>query len=356
MILGAPDVVRAQVWLGGQEFELREFAVPELAPGEALVAVDLATICGSDLHTVSGRRPGAHPGILGHEVVGHVVAVADEAPAGVDGVALQVGDRVVWSVTSACGTCDRCAAGRSAKCRALLKTGHEPLDGPWPLSGGHASHVHLRAGTAAVRVPSEIPDASAAMAACALATACACVEAAAGPGLGGARVLVVGAGMLGLCAAALARSAGAVSVAVAELDPERAHRARELGADTVITPPATPEGGVDVAIELSGHPDGVALAIGALDVGGRAALAGSVTPGAPVPIDPERVVRRHLGIVGVHNYEPRHLAAAVDFLAESGAAYDWPGLVADPVALDDLPAAFASPVGGILRRSITPAS
>lgn len=355
--------IRAQVWLGGDRFELQEFEAPELAPGEALVAVDLATVCGSDVHTVTGRRPGAHPSILGHEAVGRVVATHPEAPTYVDGRVVAVGDRLVWGVTAACGACDRCAAGRTAKCRHLLKTGHEPLDGPWALSGGYASHLVLRPGLALVPVPEVVPDGPAAMAACALATVMACLDARVAGELAGRRVLVVGAGMLGLCACAVAAQAGAASVAVLDPASERVEQAHRYGADrswgatdsapSAPSPDTSADALVDVAVELSGHPAGVAAAVDALDIGGRAVLAGSVAPTPAQAFDPERIVRRHLSLIGVHNYEPRHLQEAIDFLAGPGAGYPWGDLIAEPTPLDALPHGMLA-TGTVLRRSVTP--
>ncbi|SVB71035.1 uncharacterized protein METZ01_LOCUS223889, partial [marine metagenome] len=53
---------------------MQEFPLPDsLAPGEVLVALRLATVCGSDLHTIEGRRSEPTPAILGHEGVGEVV-------------------------------------------------------------------------------------------------------------------------------------------------------------------------------------------------------------------------------------------------------------------------------------------
>ena len=60
----------AQVWTGGSDFELRAFDRTQLAPGESLIRLTAATVCGSDRHTVSGRRSGACPSVLGHEGVG----------------------------------------------------------------------------------------------------------------------------------------------------------------------------------------------------------------------------------------------------------------------------------------------
>ncbi len=347
--------IRALIWLGGPDFEERVLDAPALRPGEALVRIDLATICGSDVHTVTGRRPGAHPGILGHEAVGHVAQVHPVAPRCVDGSAVAVGDRIVWSVTAACGDCDRCRAGRTAKCRHLLKTGHEPLDGPWPLSGGYATHLHLRAGLAVARVPRSVADGPAAMSACALATVMACLDLdTAGP-IAGRRVLIVGAGMLGLGACAVAARRGAAQVHVLDPAAERAEAARRFGADTTSTvaPDAGAEGGVDLAVEMSGSLDGVRAALAALDVGGCAVLAGSVAPRGTVTLDPERVVRRHQKITGVHNYEPRHLAEAVDFLVGEGSGDPWTDVIAAPVTLAELPAALRRP-SRHLRKSVAP--
>ena len=158
----APRVTTAAVWVG-TGVELQKVEVPDLTDGDTLVRVRLATVCGSDLHTVSGRRDAPCPSVLGHEAVGEVVALGDHNQ-------LRVGDRVVWSVTVACGQCDRCGSGRTAKCHTVRKVGHEPFDGDWPLSGAYAEHIVLPRGIAVVRVPDTMPDAVAAPAACATAT------------------------------------------------------------------------------------------------------------------------------------------------------------------------------------------
>ncbi|MGH3587901.1 MAG: alcohol dehydrogenase catalytic domain-containing protein, partial [Pseudonocardia sp.] len=66
---------RAAIWWGVEKgFTVEPQPLPDLRPGEALVAVELATICGSDLHTIAGDRPTPLPTVLGHEAVGTVVA------------------------------------------------------------------------------------------------------------------------------------------------------------------------------------------------------------------------------------------------------------------------------------------
>ena len=344
--------VQAQVWLGNRDFSLREFDMPNPGPGEAVAAVDFATVCGSDVHTVHGRRSGPYPGILGHEAVGRIVSLG--ADGGVDqaGAALAVGDRVVWSVTAACRECDRCRAGHSAKCRKLLKTGHEPLSGPWPLSGGYATHIVLHRGLTLVRVPDTVPDPAAAMSACALATVMACLEAAGD--LAGRRVLVSGVGMLGLCACAVASERGASWVEARDPNPQRRALACRFGADRGVDPAHADTGVVtDVVIELSGLPAAVSTALNSVDIGGRVVLAGSVAPRGTVPVDPEHLVRSLITIVGVHNYEPRHLAAAIDFLTATN-RYDFTPVIAEPASLADLPPELTDAGGAVLRRAVRP--
>lgn len=333
-----PGVTRAAVWTGGSHVEVRHVEIPHLGVGEMLVRIDLATVCGSDLHTVTGRRAGACPSVLGHEAVGTVVAVGADA-------SVAAGERVIWSVTVACGHCARCLAGRSAKCLSVRKVGHESFDGDWSLSGSYAEHTVLPWGTAVTVVPARIPDSVAAPAACATATVMATLEAAGD--VAAQRVLVIGAGMLGVSAVAAFADAGA-QVSVADPDPVRVQIAREFGAAV------DSGGGLDVAVDFSGAAEPIGGALGRLDIGGRLVLAGSVMPGPAVPMDPEAVVRRWLMISGVHNYEPRHLDAAVSLLDRTLDVYPWESLVAAPMTLDDIGQAFLRPDPGLLRLSIKP--
>lgn len=336
--------VLAQVWNGAstsehQGFERRAFERPALAPGETLVRVTTTTVCGSDRHTVSGRRPGACPSVLGHEGVGLV----EESAAG-----LEPGTRVVWAVTSVCRECEHCRRGLTAKCRTVAKVGHESADGDWPLSGTYATHIHLPTGVAVVPVPDHVPDAVASTAGCAVATVMAVLEAAGQ--LDERTVLVTGIGMLGLVAVAGARARGAARVVVVDPSPQRVALALAAGADAEHHP-GTAE--VDVALELSGATSGVEGCLRDLAIGGVAVLAGSVTPGPEVSVDPEWVVRGWRTLTGVHNYEPRHLRQAVDFLAAEGASLPWNDVLAGPIPLDDLAAEFADPSPG-LRTVVLP--
>ncbi|GAB2476553.1 alcohol dehydrogenase catalytic domain-containing protein [Promicromonospora xylanilytica] len=357
-----PTTTQVALWEGGDAVRLVDVPLPAPGPGEVLVRIRLTTVCGSDRHTVSGRRAAPVPSVLGHEAVGDVVATGpddtthDETTRNADARRLVPGDRVVWGVTVACGACDRCAAGRSAKCRSVRKVGHEGFASAWPLSGTYARHILLPAGAAVVRVPAGLPDELASPAGCATATVMATLEAA-GP-LAGRRVLVSGAGMLGITAVAAARAAGAAQVLVTDPDRERLDLALRFGATSAhdVDGPdgAAPLGPVDVAIELSGASPAVTRCLDSLDVGGRLVLAGSVAPAAPVPLDAERVVRGWLTVTGVHNYEPRHLDAGLELLARTRDTVPWHELVSPAVGLSQVGSLLTGPAGTAPRAAVVP--
>ena len=86
----------AMVWMQpGQKHEAIAVPCVTLAPGDALVEVELAAICGSDVHTTLGHRSAPVPLVLGHEQVGRIVAMGEGAVAST-GAPLVLGQRVVW--------------------------------------------------------------------------------------------------------------------------------------------------------------------------------------------------------------------------------------------------------------------
>ena len=341
-----------------------------LSPGEALVEVELATICPSDVRTVRGERVAHAPLVLGHEQVGRVVAVGDGVRRA-DGVPLELGDRVVWSVTVSCGECDRCTRGVPQQCRSLAKYGHERVHRGWELSGGFATHVQLRVGTDIVRVSEDVPSRVLAPASCATATAVAALDAAsARVDLDGALVLVTGAGLIGLTVAAMAVEAGA-EVIVSDPDASRRAFARGLGAVAVdpaarstsperldMTLAAFERRGLPevlAAVETSGAPSAVRTTIGSLGVGGVGVLVGSVAPGSEVCLDPESLVRRLATIAAVHDYTGAQLSRAVAFLERSWRRVPFDELVGATHPLAELDDALAeAATGRYVRVGVAP--
>lgn len=304
----------------GKPLTAVEVPLPEPGDGEVLVAVRCCTLCGSDLHTLSGRRSAGAAMVLGHEVVGDVVAVGNGARA-------SLGQRVVWALAVPCGSCRACERGEPEYCTARFKYGHAPFESA-PLSGGLGGHVLLVSGTAIERVPVGLDDTVAATSMCAGATAAAALRHA-GP-IEGRRVLVLGTGLLGLTGAAFARAAGATEVVAVDRIQARAERALEFGATKSLVADdgvdgalaAIAPGGFDVALEFTGASPAAATALRALAIGGRLVLVGAVAPAPPIEVEPEDIVRRRLSLIGVHNYTPPDLRTALRLLAESDAPFE----------------------------------
>ncbi|MFO0907174.1 MAG: alcohol dehydrogenase catalytic domain-containing protein [Isosphaeraceae bacterium] len=339
----------------------REFSLPAPSGSEILVEVVACTLCGSDLHSLHGRRTVPTPTILGHEILGRIIEFGPEATRrDAAGRPLRPGDRVTWGVVAHCGQCFYCRRELSQKCERQVKYGHEAIRPRFALTGGLAEHCLLASGTSVLRIPDNLPDAVACPANCATATVAAAIEAAGS--IEGRWVLVMGAGMLGVTAMAWARTLGAEAVIACDRVADRCDLSRHFGVTQVVSPEElsavtleiTRGHGVDVILEMTGEPESIEAALPLLRLGGRLVLVGSVAPTRPVSLFPEQVVRRCLTLRGIHNYGPVHLQAALDFL-ETSSPFPFESLVSpwQPLnAVDRLVAAPLAPVH--LRLGIRP--
>jgi putative phosphonate catabolism associated alcohol dehydrogenase len=320
----------------GKPFEIVERSLEfQLGDGQCLVEVVLATICGSDLHTVDGRRREPVPCVLGHEGVGRVVAVGPGREAGL------VGRRVTWTLADSCGACRPCRDwSLPQKCERLFKYGHASLDEGTGLHGTYASHVVLRAGTTIFPLPDAVTDKMAAPANCALATMVAATEPLCD---GGETAVIQGAGLLGLFGCSLLREKGWKRVVVVDRIPARLALVPAFGGEPALNSARglLATGSVDAVIEAAGRAEVIAEGIELLRPGGRYQLVGLVHPDSRLDLTGETIIRKCLTIQGTHNYAPRHLGAAVEFLKNRGQSLPWERLVSPPFPLESLESALA---------------
>ena len=347
-----PATSRAAVFSEvGKPLQIEHFDLPKhLEPGAVLCKVRMSTICGSDLHTILGRRQEPAPLILGHEILGEIVGIGEQSDVphlNGNQKPLKVGDRVTWSIMASCGKCFYCCKSLPQKCMHLVKYGHSCCrDAPY-LTGGYAEHIHLMPGTAVYRVPDALSDEIATPANCALSTmvnALETIRVAAGD-----TVLIQGAGMLGLNMIALCKEAGAAKVIVTDISPDRLASASRFGADACFnSSECTTEEltasirslsgghGVDVAVEVCGNQSVVDQAVKSLRIGGRYLIAGLVTPGSHLDIDGNQLARNYLTVKGIHNYHPDHLSKALDFLEKHSHKYPYADLVGARFPLNEI--------------------
>lgn len=318
----------------GRPFRLEQIKLPKtLADDEALIEISLATICGSDIHTVEGRRNEPTPAVLGHEGVGRVVAAGP-------GRTWMLGSRVTWTSASSCGQCAACSDyGLPQKCPDVFKYGHAPIADGCGLHGTYATHLLVRAGTTLIPLPGHVADIAAAPANCALATMAAVTEQLPR----NTRVAVIqGAGLLGLLGCALLRHAGVPRVVVVDPNEARLTAVPSFGgvpAHGAALVPLRP-GEADVVIEVAGNPAAVPEGLKLLRPGGHYLLAGMVHPDSAISVTGEELIRRCITLRGFHNYAPRHLHAAVEFLSRNP-SIPWETLVSPAFPLSRIDEAFS---------------
>lgn len=324
-------IIRAAIFDGaGQPFRVAELPLPaQLEKGVVLVEIALATICGSDLHTCAGRRKQATPCVLGHEGVGRVIAVGETREAWLN-------KRVTWSSADSCGQCKACIEwDLPQKCERVFKYGHVRVDKESVLHGTYASHMLVRGGTHLVEVPDRISDGVAASMNCSLATMANVTEHLPVP----CRVAVVqGAGLLGLHGCALLRDAGVERVMLVDHDESRLAGARQFGGEPVKSHEIM-SASVDLVIEVAGAPSVIGEGLRMLRPGGHYHIAGMVHPDSAISVTGEAIIRGCVVVRGFHNYAPRHLERAVEFLSKS--LLPWENLVSHPLPLERIEDAIA---------------
>ena len=282
--------MRALVVRGPGAAAVTDLPDPVPGPGEVLIEVAAAGICGSDLELLDGRRPAAYvryPVVPGHEWAGRVLAAGPE----VDGLA--PGDPVVAEGLRACGVCDRCAEGRTNLCAAgYAETG-------FTHPGALAERLVVPAGLVH-RLPQGRPVEPAALLEPVACVASGLLET--GMPLPGARVAVVGDGPVGLLALLLLRAASPAELALVGGRPARSALGPGCGATRVVAAAdrdalAGLAGRFDAVVEATNHPAGAATALALPRRGGWALLLGISGAGRPA-IDPDVVSLGQLRVQG----------------------------------------------------------
>ncbi len=300
----APSGMLACVVHGAHDLRVDTLPAPE--PGPGLVAIDVAYggVCGSDLHYVAhggiGDFPLREPMVLGHEVSGTVAALGEGRTAGVgEGGVPAVGAAVTVYPASPCGRCPECRDGRANVCRDTRYLGSSMR---YPhTQGGFAQRIVVRPDQV-VALPAGVDLRRGALAE-PLSVALHAVRRAGD--VRGKRVLVTGAGPIGALVVAVLRHEGAAQIVVSDLLDGALAISRAVGATATVRAddpddPHWPDE-VDIAIDASGSPHGVAAGAARLVRGGRLVLLGILPPGQ-TPFPGNLVVTRELEVVGAFRF------------------------------------------------------
>ena len=293
---------------------VRERDDPVVGPGDVLVRVAAAGLCGHDVAVMSRTlRRGVKPGvILGHEISGTVVETDDEV------TSVRMGDSVVSTLTAFCGSCERCLSGDDYRCLQARGIGHG-------VDGGFAELVALPADSV-IPVPEDIEPEQACLLSCPMGVA---VRAARDIAQirAGETVLVTGAGG-GLGAhAALASVAMGARVLALTTSSDKVAALEDLGLEAVhcddlpfseVVFALTEDYGADVVLDTVGSAT-FKQSLRSLSQGGRLVLMGEVT-GSKAEMSPAEIMFRNATVTGVTGASRRHAIHALEMLRSAALA------------------------------------
>ncbi|MET9634313.1 zinc-dependent alcohol dehydrogenase family protein [Lentzea sp. NPDC006480] len=266
--------MKALVYHGPGKRAWEDVPQPEIKdPTDAIVRVTAVTICGTDLHILSGDVPEVEPGrILGHEAVGIV------EQAGTSVTSVKPGDRVLISCITSCGRCRYCRVGSYGQCLG---------GGGWILGhttdGVQAEYVRVPfADTSTHLLPDDVTDTAAVVLADILPTSYE-VGVLNGRIKPADTVVIVGAGPIGLAAILTAQLYSPSHIVAVDLSTSRLDAAKQFGADVTASTAEEAERvvreltgglGADVAIEAVGVPQTFELCTKLVRPGGHVANVG----------------------------------------------------------------------------------
>jgi L-idonate 5-dehydrogenase len=282
---------------GARDLRAANLPKPVPGPGEVLVAMRRAGICGSDIHYYSHGQVGSfvpkRPFVLGHEFAGEIVEVGAGVPAA------RIGERVTVDPSMPCGSCDFCRGGRYNLCLAMRFYGSASCD---PHINGGFEEFILAPEANAFTVPDTLSWGEAAM----TEPLSVAVHAATRAGnLAGRSVLVTGGGTIGQLSALVARAFGARTVVLSDLLPGPRKVALDRGVDGVLDP-LSPDfaasadmlahGGFDVVIEAAGSAAALGQALEITRRGGTIVQVGTLPASVTLPLNV--VMARELTLAG----------------------------------------------------------
>ena len=320
------------------QLKIQTVSDPTPRPGEVIVAPGACGVCGTDLHILEGDFvPTPYPIVPGHEFAGTVITV------GPDVTDLREGDRVAVDPSLFCGACRFCSIGRGNLCQRWGAIGVT-------RNGACAEYVVAPASNC-YRLPGNMPFDHAALIE---PLACAVHGFDLLPRRHGEHYLVYGAGTMGLLVAQLARNAGAGSVSIVDIRPNRLELAQKLAGDHVATGADELDraGGWDVVIDCTGVVSAIEDGLTRVQRGGAFQQFGVAAADATAAFSPFKVYNDEITIIGsmavLHSF-----GRAVDLMARG--AVDAASMISHSLPFEQYSAAlelFRSGAG--LKIQVTP--
>ncbi len=298
------------------------------APGEVLLRVQFAGVCGTDLHIWRGEVPLPGPVGLGHEGVATIEELGKGVTTDFAGTPLRVGDRVCWTPIRACHRCYDCTvANEPSQCPYyvvdLFRIANEP-----PCIC-YSEYALLPPGMAFYRIPDDTPSDAVIAFGCAMPTVLGGLERIGGISLN-QTVAIQGCGPVGLAATLLARLSGAHKIIVLGAREPRLEMARRLGATATIDKAEvssaadrvalarelTDGRGAEVVIEATGAVSAFNEGLRIVARGGRYLIQGLWSTPGTVELEPRFLNNNNLRVHGNYGFLGRHIHAAIQIVSK----------------------------------------
>lgn len=351
--------MRGLVLAGVRDVEVRsDLPEPTITdPGDAVVLVHRAGLCGSDLHPWAGREPFL-PGVVpGHEAVGEVVATGEDVRA------VAVGDRVVVPFSTSCGSCPACARGLSARCERARLLGWGATDGSTVLHGTQAEAVRVPdAEGTLVAIPPDLDDGTGVLLADNVPTGWYAAERTGARA--GEAVAVLRCGTVGLCTVVALHAHGIGPVLASDPVRGRRDRAARLGARacspdelTEVVADTTGDQGVAAVVDAAGTAQSFATATTLVRPGGTVQVVAVPTSSA-LDLSPVAAYDRNLTVRFGRAPVRSLLPAVLDAVADGRLRIPTGHVLSEPpLPLDAGPAAYeraATPTDGVGKLTFDP--
>ena len=300
--------------------DVREVKIPGFGRSDVLVKVRIASICGTDLHIFEWDRWAQgriHPPLIpGHEFCGEVVAFGNEV------TSVKEGDFVSAEMHVACGKCVQCRTGEAHMCQNVKIIGVD-------ADGAFAEYVVIPEANI-WKLDPEIPLEYASI----LDPLGNAVHTVLAGEIAAKTVAITGCGPIGLFAIAVARAAGAAQVFAIEINEHRRSIAQQMKADPALDPSRddvnsivlerTGGLGVDVVLEMAGHPSAIRTAFDIVRRGGRISLLGLTSK--PISLNfSEDIIFKGITVQGINGRRMYQTWYHDDCAAEGGQARSAPG-------------------------------
>jgi len=317
------DTSRAMVVPEPGRMELREFPLPSVGEADGVLKVELVGVCGSDPGIFKGkasRAPRPYPLIPGHEIVGRIHAMGEQA---LQRRGLKIGDRVIVEYAFGCGECAPCIAGRYTVCKKMYTYGSMvSCQDPPHLYGAYSQYLYIHPRAMIHKIGEDISPEEGVLIGAVLGNGVRWLSRVGGVAVGQS-VVIIGPGQQGLSAVIVAKESGAKPIIIVGLEHDRARleMARRLGADVIINASrqdpeevvsqATNGAMADTLMDVSGNPAGAALALSLAGLGATVVLPGLYGMTTPAPLFLDKVVFKELRLLGAYSQDYESVEAAI---------------------------------------------